>query len=431
MSDTSQPVEPTPKPAEVPAQVPADEVASPRRVATSWIITALIVAGISIAFPQFAFKALVFIAVLSVLVFVHELGHFQFARWAGMKVNRFAVGFPPWIYTKRHEGVDYSIGALPIGGMVDIAGLGSEEEMVATAHGEMLANSTRPAKQDVPRGQRQFQDTGLGWRFMTLFAGPLMNFLFAIIVYIGVFSMIGVPDIDVSTGVESVISGSPAAKAGIQAGDKILAVDGKKSDRTNDIATAIQAAEGRSVTITLLRDGKEVKLNMTPVMDEIDLPNGKTEKKPMIGIQFQDYIKGYEKVSFVKAAELGWLQSKGITEAIFGILGRAATNNLSKSDKRNVGGPVKIAQVIGNQSDKGWLPVFLMAAGLSVNLGLMNLLPFPALDGGRILFLGYELIARRPFDPRKEGLVHMAGMVLLLAFMLFITFHDVLPMIRG
>ncbi len=170
---------------------------------------------------------------------------------------------------------------------------------------------------------------------------------------------------------------------------------------------------------------------MTPMIDEIDLPNGKIEKKPMIGIQFEDYVKRYERVSFIESAELGWMQSYGITQSIFGLLGRAATNNLRKSDKRSVGGPVKIAQVIGSQSEKGWIPVFLLAAGLSVNLGLMNLLPFPALDGGRILFLGYELVARRPFDPRKEGLVHMAGMVLLLAFMLFITFHDVLPMIRG
>ena len=420
-----------PEPFESTSHNTTEDVASPRSVAGWWILTAFVVAGFAVFFPQAAFKTLVFIGVLSVLVFVHELGHFQLARWAGMKVNRFAVGFPPWIFTKRHDGIDYSIGALPIGGMVDIAGLGSEEEMVATAQGEAAPNPTHPAAINVPRGERQFQETGLGWRFMTLFAGPLMNFLFAFVLYIGIFSMIGVPDVDVSTAVESVLSNSPASKAGIQAGDKILAVDGKRSDKTNDIATAIQAAEGRAVQITLLRDGKEVQLSMTPMMDEIDLPGGKTEKKPMIGIQFQDYIKGYEKVSFVQAAELGWLQSYGITKAIFGILGRAATNNLSKSDKRNVGGPVKIAQVIGNQSEKGWLPVFLMAAGLSVNLGLMNLLPFPALDGGRILFLGYELVARRPFDPRKEGLVHMAGMVLLLAFMLFITFHDVLPMIRG
>ncbi len=423
MSDHPEPCESTPN-------ATADETASPRSVAGWWILTAFLAAGFAVFFPQAAFKTLVFIGVLSVLVFVHELGHFQFARWAGMKVNRFAVGFPPWIYTKRHDGIDYSIGALPIGGMVDIAGLGSEEEMVATAHGEMLENPTRPSAQNVPRGERQFQDTGLGWRFMTLFAGPLMNFLFAFLVYISVFSLIGVPIGDVSTIVESVFSNTPASKAGIQAGDKILAVDGKRSDKHSEIADAIQAAKGRPVKVTLLRNDKELELSMTPVMDEIDI-DGKIEKRPMIGIQFQDYIKGYEKVSFVQAAEFGWIQSYGITKAIFGILGRAATNNLSKSDKRNVGGPVKIAQVIGSQSEKGWLPVLLMAAGLSVNLGLMNLLPFPALDGGRILFLGYELVARRPFDPRKEGLVHMAGMVLLLAFMLFITFHDVLPMFRG
>ncbi len=254
MSDNPQPFEST-------TNTENEEIASPRSVAGWWVITAISIAAITYFFPQFAFKALVFIGVLSVLVFVHELGHFQLARWAGMKVNRFAVGFPPWIYTKRRDGIDYSIGALPIGGMVDIAGLGSEEEMVATAHGEMLENSTRPSKKDVPRGQRQFQDTNLGWRFLTLFAGPLMNFIFALVLYIGMFSLIGVPIVDVSTKVEAVMSDSPASKAGIQAGDKLLAVDGKRSDKTNDIAGAIQAADGKPVVITLLRDSKELRID--------------------------------------------------------------------------------------------------------------------------------------------------------------------------
>jgi regulator of sigma E protease len=408
-----------------------EDAASPRSVMTSWIVALIVIGAFMVLFPAAAKTVAIFILTLSVLVFVHEWGHYQFARWGGMKVNRFAVGFPPWIYTKRKNGVDYSIGALPIGGMVDIAGLGSEEEMVATAKGESIANPTRTARRDVPHGERMFHEASLGWRFWTLFAGPLMNFIFAVVVFIGVFSIIGVPVADVTPKIDYVMPGSPAAKAGIKPGDTLLAVDSVRSNKTNDLALAIQNSKSKTVKMTLLRDGKEITLNLQPVVDELESPSGKVEKKPMIGVQFHDYIRGYEKVSFIDAAKLGWYQSYDITQRIFGFLGRAISNNLTNSDKRGVGGPVKIAQVIGNQADKGWLPVLLLAAGLSVNLGLMNLLPFPALDGGRILFLAYEFVMRRPFDPRKEGLVHMVGMVLLLAFMLFITIHDVLPMIRG
>jgi regulator of sigma E protease len=126
------------------------------------------------------------------------------------------------------------------------------------------------------------------------------------------------------------------------------------------------------------------------------------------------------------AIKLGWASVVDITTSIKDLLVRAVTLKLSKSDKGNVGGPIRIAQEAGDTAQQGWQLLALFAAGLSVNLGLLNLLPVPALDGGRILFLGYELLVGRPLDPKKEGLVHMAGMAVLLAFMLFITMRDVL-----
>jgi regulator of sigma E protease len=140
---------------------------------------------------------------------------------------------------------------------------------------------------------------------------------------------------------------------------------------------------------------------------------------------------GYKRASIPEAARQGWGEATFITKQIFGLLGRAATLKLTSEDKRGVGGPVKIAQAIGQSAQRGWMDAVLMSAGLSVNLGLLNLMPFPALDGGRILFLGYELVMRRPLDPRKEGLVHAVGMVMLLAFMLFITLRDVVPFFQG
>lgn len=375
----------------------------------------------------------IFVVVLGVLIFVHEWGHFQFARWAGLKVNRFALGFPPFIYTRRYKGINYSIGALPIGGMVDIAGLGSEEEMVAEVKGQGMA----PVKDTHrPRGEKQFQDVSLGWRFMTLFAGPMMNFLLALLLFIGVYSVAGFPDPVIRARVDSITTGKdgePATKAGLKEGDEIIAVGGKKADQLDTVAKAIRGGKAAPTTITVVRgldsDGKgqgtTLTLPITPVVRDIE-HNGKPV--PSIGIGFdEEAIRSvnYIKLTPVQAVQQGFMDSAAISLGILDTVKRAVTGKLAPQEKKAIGGPVKIAKVMHTAADLGPAILLRVAGMLSVNLGLLNLLPFPALDGGRILFLGYELVMRRPFDPRKEGLIHMAGMVMLLSFMLFITLRDV------
>ena len=431
--------------------------------ATMLIVLAAIVAY---AFwkPDNARTIGIFLLTLGILVFVHEWGHYQFARWGGMKVNRFGIGFPPWIFTKRYKGIDYSIGALPIGGMVDIAGLGSEEEMVATAKDGTLSGvqemtegqsaideNTRQSthapsaplasnfdrynnrKPDAPHGEKEFQDAKLGWRFWTLFAGPLMNFLFALVVFVGVYSVIGVAKVDQSViTIVDVVSGFPAAKADLRVDDVITAIDGVPAKDPLQVTKTIRNSGGAALNLTIDRAGTTLQKTLQPQMDEATKLDGSgVEKAPLIGVQFGPKVIGYQRVSVSDAALLGWSQAKFITTQIFGLLGRAATFNLSKEDKRGVGGPVKIAQAVGQSAKRGWQETALLAAALSVNLGLLNLLPFPALDGGRILFLGYELVMRRPVNARTEGFVHMVGMVMLLAFMLFITLRDVVPFFQG
>ena len=368
-----------------------------------------------------------FLITLGVLVFVHEWGHYQFARWGGMKVNRFGIGFPPWIYTRRHNNIDYSIGALPIGGMVDIAGLGSEEEMVATTKGAEI--TTRRARPDMPHGQKQFQDATLGWRFWTLFAGPLMNFIFAIVVFVGVYSMAGVPLEAGTNKVLTVTPGDPAATAGIKPGDLIVSIDNVPTSDTEQIKKQIRGSGGKAITLRVKRGDTVLRKTVQPVFKDLPKFEGGTERSPAIGVGFHlDPNKvQYQKVGVLTAMDMGWRQAAGISLQILTIIKRAFTGNLSAQEKRDVGGPVRIAQAVGQMAESGWIASLLFAAGLSVNLGLMNLLPFPALDGGRILFLGYELIARRPVDAKKETMVHTVGMVMLLAFMLFITVRDVLP----
>ena len=393
-------------------------------------IIVLAIAALTFFKPDIAKTTLIFVLTLSILVFVHEWGHFQFARWAGMKVNRFAIGFPPFIYTKRVNNIDYSIGALPIGGMVDIAGLGSEEEMVHTVKGE---GETPVTDWSRPAGEKQFQDGSLFARFMVLFAGPLMNFILAIVVFIGLFSIIGMPSPEgvKMNRVGATLGGSPAAKAGVQTGDLIVGVGAVKTDDNEKISELIRATPaGKSVDLKIKRKTGIVTIPITPVLKSI--PENGTEKKvPTVGIAFDidpATITKYVHLTPVEATKEAFARSFGMSAQILGLVKRAFTGGLTDMDKGGVGGPVAIAKAAKSSSDAGYYSLLLFGASLSINLGLLNLLPLPALDGGRILFLGYELIMRRPLDPRKEGLVHAAGMVLLLAFMLFITLRDVIQL---
>jgi regulator of sigma E protease len=236
--------------------------------------------------PGTAYAVGAFLITLGILVFVHEWGHYQFARWAGMKVNRFGIGFPPWLFTVRRNNIDYSLGALPIGGMVDIAGLGSEEEMVAAAKGAEF--TTLPSRPDVPRGEKQFQDASLGWRFWTLFAGPLMNFLFAIIVFIGVYSFAGVPVPTATSTVRTVMPNSPAQAAGILAGDRIIAVNNKPTTDTKVISDTITASKDKPVTVTLERGGQVIQKTLRPIYDDRPTADGKgTVRVLQIGVGFR------------------------------------------------------------------------------------------------------------------------------------------------
>ena len=370
-----------------------------------------------------AFRTVIaFIITLSILVFVHEWGHYQFARWAGMRVKRFAIGFPPFIYTKRRNGIDYSIGALPIGGMVDIAGLGSEEEMVGSAKGTTSAHAA-PDKHK-PFGQRNFQDASLGWRFLTLFAGPLMNFVFALLVFFAVFYTYGRPEVQVLANKVSI--GQPAAKAGLKAKDQIVSINGQRITDPDILLQSVRANGTQPLKVVLNRNGKTIETVLTPVIKTMDTEEGALPT-PSIGIEFSYGKQTFRKLGFLETIQTGGEYTYKVASGIGRILKRAVTFRLTENDKANIGGPVKIAQVVGETARRSWVDLTVMAAALSVNLGLMNLLPIPALDGGRIMFIIYEAITRRPFDARKEGLVNAVGMAMVLTFMLFMTFRDVLP----
>jgi regulator of sigma E protease len=267
---------------------------------------------------------------------------------------------------------------------------------------------------------------------MTLFAGPLMNFIFAIVVAIGLFSMYGAPDMSKAkqNAVGLVMGGSPAAQAGVQAGDLITSINGTPTDDFSNIGPLIRGSKTDQLSVGISRNGSPITLKLKPKMDSQPRADGKgTEKVPTVGILFTEDPSTiiFRRLGLVDSTKLAFHAAFGMTAEIGSLLKRAVTFQLTSLDKSAVGGPVKIVQAVGQASHSGgFYQLVSLAVSLSINLGLLNLLPFPALDGGRILFLGYELIMRRPVDPRKEGLVHAAGMVALLAFMLFITLRDVI-----
>jgi regulator of sigma E protease len=394
------------------------------------ILGLVIATFIAWKYPGVARNAIAFVIILGILVFVHEWGHFQFARWAGMKVNRFALGFPPFVYNREKDGIVYSIGALPIGGMVDIAGLGSEEEMVNTAKGEAdtpKRDTTRPF------GQKQFQDGSLFWRFMVIFAGPLMNFIFAIILAVGLYSFWGAPD--PTTAKYNLVANfdkeSPADKGGVKVGDLIVGVDGTRTNDNQKITSLIRNGKSETLTLDVLREGQVKTLTIRP---EVADPDKTGNVRRVVGVEFSYDPKTLKfiKISPQEAVTTAFAESWMMVRTIGAFVGRAFTFQLTDQDKKGVGGPLAIAQAAGQSTQQGglWGPLRLMVI-LSINLGLLNLLPLPALDGGRILFLLYELIMRRPIPAKIEGITHAAGMVLLLTFMVFITMRDVVRMVGG
>lgn len=390
--------------------------------------------------PQAARTTGIFVMMLGLLVFVHEWGHFQFARWAGMKVNRFAVGFPPWLWSRRKDGIEYSIGALPLGGMVDIAGLGSEREMVSHLKGTETdaASQTDSATKDASRNAKLFQHASLGWRFLTLFAGPLMNLIYALVVFICVYSLVGVPEPFNTNRIDEIRPHSPARAAGIKTGDYWVGVHAGGADfRSTDVIelkSFVRRSEQSDITMIVRRGETELQRPLHRLFQEADPddalkdPNGKALPLTGLEVRFQ-IVTPYRRLGVAGALRQGRDDVVGMWNEITGLLFRAATIRLTASDRSGVGGPLRMAEMVGQYTVLGWPALIVLSGVLSVNLAIMNLLPLPALDGGRILFLGLEWAAGKPINARLENRVHAIGMAALLAFMGFITLRDLLSVV--
>lgn len=351
---------------------------------------------------DFAFSLFAFLVVLTPVVFFHELGHFWAARRSGVTVEVFSVGFGPEIFgmTDRH-GTRWKFSALPLGGYVKMAGDAD------------AASTPDPEARSITGS---FQSVSLGAKAFIVAMGPIANFILGIaiiaMVYVG-FGKVVIPNV-----VGEVIPGSAAQEAGIEAGDTIVSINGYSISDFADMRGIIFENPGRELPITVERNGGEVDLMVTPsVIDDECLG----AQYGQLGVRSAGgELKSYGPVDAVLLAsvdsfKMGFAMLRGI--------GRLASGNANKGE---IGGPVKIAEISGRAASQGLISLAMFVAIISINLGLVNLLPVPALDGGHLMFFGIEKLMGRPLDAKLQEIVMRAGMALLLSLIVVVTFYDIL-----
>jgi regulator of sigma E protease len=329
---------------------------------------------------------------LGVLIIVHEGGHFLIARLSGMRVDRFSIGFGPTLWSFKRGETVYQIAAIPLGGFVQIAGLNPGEEGLAA---------------DDPRA---YPNRPVWQRLATIFAGPGTNYLFAALIMVAFHFIWGVPVEGKMPIVAGVRDGTPAAQVGIQPGDEIIRIDGKQVTDTTQVSPLINATKGRPATLDVIRDGQPRTITVTAAKD---------------GDNYRIGIEIWPKEETAKAPA-GECIRKGllfpVSYSAYILHGFAEI--FAGRQKAEFSGPVGILRVLQKQISQGAQSAFKIIAIISVYLGLFNLLPLPALDGGRLAFLGWELISRRRVNQRVEQTVHMVGMFVLLGFIIWVTFAN-------
>ncbi|MCK0531928.1 RIP metalloprotease RseP [Sphingobium agri] len=358
--------------------------------------------------PGFLLTVLAFVAVIGPLVFVHELGHYLVGRWFGVKAEAFSIGFGPelaaWV-DKR--GTRWRIGALPLGGYVRFKG-----DMNA-------ASQTDPAWLQLPPSERaeSFPAKPLWQKAAIVAAGPFINFLFAILILSTFAFVYGESRTPAVAG--KVQAGSAAAAAGIQAGDRILSLNGREMTTFDDLRLYAQIRPAEPVTILVERSGRTVeKQGRVGAVQEQD-GFGNRFKVGRLGIAPAQPV--IEPVELWRAPAVALKQTGQIIRTMVETLGQILGGGRSVKE---LGGPLKIAEVSGQAATLGVESFVFFMALISINLGFINLLPIPMLDGGHLLFYGVEAIQRRPVSARVQEWAYRSGLAVLLAMMMLVTFND-------
>lgn len=337
-----------------------------------------------------------FILILGVTIFVHELGHFIFAKRAGIYVYEFAIGMGPKLYSfkRKNDETTYSIRMIPLGGFVQMAG----EEI--------------EVDKNIPEDKRMQSKTWFQ-RFLTIVAGCVFNFILAFILLFLIGLFYGSPELKPYIG--EALDDYPAAEAGLQKGDLILSINGDNMKTSDEVFMKLE----------LVKKGSELKFEVKKSNGDIEIYNILPKKEIVddvtiykYGMSFTDEVHH----GFVSAIEFAIVKFAAIFKTMYQVIGNLITGNLGLN---NLAGPVGIYNIVGEEASAGFENVIYLIAFLSINIGFVNFLPFPAFDGGRLLFLIIEKIKGSKVNPKVENIIHAIGFALLILLMIIITIQDI------
>ena len=337
-----------------------------------------------------------FFFVLSLLIFVHEFGHFLLAKLTGIRVERFSIGYPPRLFGKQIGDTDYCVSATPFGGYVKLAGMIDESMDTAGVKGEPW----------------EFMSKSVWVRSLVIAAGPFFNVLLTVLVFSVGTMIVGIPE-SIGPVVGRVSDKMPAQQAGLQEGDRIVRVAGQEISQWDQLVKIIHASPDKPLLIEWERNGARQSAAITPQLDKI-------QSIGLIGIEPKTQVRP---AGVFESLANGITSTWRLTILVFKSFGLLFSGEVSL--KEGLGGPVRIAQMAGDSARSGFGSLLMFTAFLSLNLAILNILPIPALDGGHLLLFLIEAIIRRPLSTKFRIVTQQIGMALLLALMIFVVFNDV------
>ena len=356
-----------------------------------------------------------FLFVLTIVVFFHELGHFLIARWAGVKVLTFSLGFGPELagFNDRF-GTRWKISAVPLGGYVKFFG---DESEASTPSSETLSNMTEEERAG------SFHHKDVGRRAAIVAAGPIANFLLAIVIFSCLFTFFGKPS--TTARVDKIEASSAAAAAGFQVGDIVTAIDKQAIGSFSDMQRIVSIHAGEPLNFTIKRGDSTLELKGTPELKEVKDAFGNAHRLGVLGITRQTSAGDVttERVDPATALWLGVKETWFVVDRTLAYIGGVFTGREAADQ---VGGPLRIAQISGQVATIGLAALVHLAAVLSISIGLLNLFPVPLLDGGHLLFYAVEAVRGRPLSERAQEMGFRIGLGLVLMLMVFATYNDIL-----
>jgi len=347
--------------------------------------------------PSFLRMPVAFAIVLGILVFIHELGHYLAARWRGVHVEVFSIGFGKKLLSwhDRHD-TEWRLCILPLGGYVKMHGMEQPED-------------ASPEERATWRPGQTFHEKPVISRMIAVAAGPIANFVLAAVLFAGLFAVVGRQVTEPVVG--TVVAGSAAAGAGLQSGDRVLSISGAKIEKFEDLQAIVSHSAGVALALTLERDGTSLSVSVTP-----RAVNG----SGILGITRGGKLS-YEPVSIAAAIPAGIEQTWVVATQTLAGIGEMITGQRSTDE---LGGPLRIAQLSGQVAEYGFKSLINLIAVLSVNLGLLNLFPIPVLDGGHLVFFLLEGLRGKPLSPKAQEMGMRAGFALLIGLFVFATWND-------